>query len=235
MTQINDEYLKHVPINNPELLEILDGYTKLHTLEGFEDKVHLSASEHARQRPYWVGDNHRHEIISQGTRHEGFPEQLVGYNLKLGERNHQIFTKDADPVFKRDLTKNLADLNDKMMNFLSVRNNALCAIYPPGGLISWHNNANAAAFNLIFTWSEFGEGCFKYIHPVTKEEVVCEDEAGQWTCKAAYFGHYGEDDKLLYHAADTDNWRTTVSYTFNTEQASEEFREMVIADISSEE
>ena len=56
MTQINDEYLKHVPINNPELLEILDGYTKLHTLEGFEDNVHLSAKEHARQRSYWVGD-----------------------------------------------------------------------------------------------------------------------------------------------------------------------------------
>ena len=110
-----------------------------------------------------------------------------------------------------------------------------CAIYPPGGFISWHNNANAAAFNLIFTWSEFGEGCFKYIHPETKEEVICEDEAGQWSCKAAYFGHYGEPDKLLYHAADTDNWRTTVSYTFNTEMASEEFREMVIADISSTE
>jgi hypothetical protein len=235
MTQINDEYLKHVPINNPELLEILDGYTKLHTLEGFEKNVHLSAKEHARQRAYWVGDKHRDEVVSQGTRHEGFPEQLVGYNLKLGERNHQIFTKDADPVFKRDLTKRLADLNDKMMNFLSVRNNALCAIYPPGGFISWHNNANAAAFNLIFTWSEFGEGCFKYIHPVTKEEVYCEDEVGQWTCKAAYFGHYGEDDKLLYHAADTDSWRTTVSYTFNTEQASEEFREMVIADISESE
>ena len=235
MTQINDEYLKHVPINNPELLDILDGYTKLHTLEGFEENVHLSAREHARQRAYWIGDKHRDEIIAKGTNHDGFPDQLVGYNLKMSDRKHNMFSRDADPLFKRDLTLRLADLNDRMMNFLSVKHNALCAIYPPGGFISWHNNANAAAFNLIFTWSEFGEGCFKYIHPVTKEEVVCEDEAGQWTCKAAYFGHYGEPDKLLYHAADTDNWRTTVSYTFNTEMASEEFREMVSADISSTE
>mgnify|MGYP000142914099 FL=1 len=235
MTQLNDEYLKHVPINNPELLEILNEYAKLHTWQGFAENVHCSAKEHARQRKYYAGDKHKEEILLMGTKHDGFPEQLVGYNLKLGERHHQIFEPDADPVFKRDFTMHLATLNDKMMNFLSVRNNALCAIYPPGGFISWHNNANAAAFNLIFTWSEFGEGCFKYIHPVTKEEIICEDAAGAWTCKAAYFGHYGEQDKLLYHAAETDNWRCTVSYTFSTAQASEEFREMVIADISSAE
>tara|TARA_R110002096_G_scaffold69149_5_gene166402 strand:- start:859 stop:1566 length:708 start_codon:yes stop_codon:yes gene_type:complete len=233
MTQLNDEYLKHIPINNPELLAILNGYSKLHTWDGFEKNVHLSAKEHARQRKFWVGDKHKEEILAQGTRHEGFPDQLVGYNLKLGERNHEIFEGDADPVFKRDFTRHLAELNDRMMNFLSVRTNALAAVYPPGGFISWHNNANASAYNLIFTWSEFGEGCFKYIHPKTKEEVICEDAAGQWTCKAAYFGAYGEEDKLLYHAAETDSWRTTVSYTFNREKESEEFREMVIADISA--
>ena len=54
MTQINDQYLKHVEVNNPELLEILNEYSKLHTLEGFEKNCHLTAKEHKRQRPHWM-------------------------------------------------------------------------------------------------------------------------------------------------------------------------------------
>ena len=235
MTQINDEYLRHIPVNNPELLEILEGYSKLHTYTGFKDNVHCSAKEHMKQRPFFAGDPHRDEVVSQGTRHEGFPDQIVGYNLKLSEKAHQIFENNASPVFKRDFTKHLSELNDKMMNFLSTKNNALACVYPPGGFISWHNNANAPGYNLIFSYSETGEGCFKYIHPETKEEVVCEDEVGVWTCKAAYFGHYGEQDKLLYHAAETDCWRTTVSYIFGLEDMGDDMREMVIDDISSPE
>ena len=49
-------------------------------------------------------------------------------------------------------------------------------MYPPGGYISWHNNANASAYNLIFTWSETGDGYFKYIDGETKEEIVIKDK-----------------------------------------------------------
>ena len=45
-------------------------------------------------------------------------------------------------------------------------------MYPPGGYISWHNNANASAYNLVFTWSESGNGYFKYIDGETKKEIV---------------------------------------------------------------
>ena len=160
----------------------------------------------------------------QKAPHIGFPECSKGVSLGTEPKR---YPKEWDETIK--------ECDKKLIGFLGAKYGAVKMYYPKDGFLGWHNNANAAAFNLIFTWSEFGEGCFKYIHPVTKEEIICEDAAGAWTCKAAYFGHYGEQDKLLYHAAETDNWRCTVSYTFSTAQASEEFREMVIADISSAE
>lgn len=235
MTQVNDQYLKHVPVNNPELLEILTEYAKLHTLQGFEENCHLTSAQAMRQRPYYVGHGYKQEIIDQVRNHEGFPDEMVGYNLKTSDKNHRIFSDGADPVFKRDLTHHLGDLNDRMMNFLSTKHNALCAIYPPGGFISWHNNANAPGYNLIFSYSESGSGWFDYVHPVTKEVIRCQDVPGEWTCKAAYFGPYNEPTSLLYHAASSeDDWRVTVSYIFDWSDASESFREMVLADIAAE-
>ena len=234
MTQVNDQYLKHVPVKNPELLEILEEYAKLHTIEGFEKNCHCTSKERVRQRDWYVGPKYMEEVVNQGTQHEGFPDELVGYNFKLSERTHQMFESDADPVWKRDFTHHVADLNNKMMNFLSVKHNALCAVYPPGGFISWHNNANAPGYNLIFSYSEDGSGYFDYIHPETKEVVRCQDKPGEWTCKAAYFGPYTEPEKLMYHAASTDDWRVTVSYVFDWSDESDSFREMVLEDIASE-
>ena len=235
MTQVNDQYLKHVEVNNPELLEILNQYAKLHTTVGFEENCHLTSAPAMRQRPYYVGHNYMNEIVDQGRSHEGFPDEIVGYNLKVQERSHQIFDKDADPIFKRDFTHQLGDLNAQMMNFLSTKHNALCAVYPPGGFISWHNNANAPGYNRIFSYSEDGDGYFEYLHPETKEVVRCQDPVGEWTCKAAYFGPYDEPEKLMYHAASSeDSWRVTVSYVFDWSDASEDFREMVLEDISAE-
>ena len=235
MTQVNDQYLRHVEVNNPELLEILNEYSKLHTMQGFEENCHLSSKQAIRQRDFYVGPKHMDEIVGQGTGHEGFPDELVGYNFKLSDKAHMMFEQDADPLFKRDMTLHLRDLNDKMMNFLSVKHNALAAVYPPGGFISWHNNANAPGYNLIFSYSEDGSGYFEYIHPETKEVVRSQDQAGTWTCKAAYFGHYGQDDQIMYHAASTDDWRCTVSYVFDHSDESIALREMVLTDIESVE
>ena len=101
------------------------------------------------------------------------------------------------------------------------------------GFISWHNNANASAYNLIFTWSETGDGYFKYIDGYTGDEIVIPDKKG-WQCKAGYFGAYNEEpEKLVYHTASTDCWRITVSYIFNREEMSLGLQEDVIEEIKS--
>ena len=124
-------------------------------------------------------------------------------------------------------------INSEMQEKLCTKHNALCVMYPPGGYISWHNNANASAYNLVFTWSETGDGYFKYIDGETKEEIVMQDVSG-WQCKASYFGAYDEPaHKLVYHTASTDCWRITVSYIFNREELSLGIQEDVIEEIKS--
>lgn len=225
--------MQDVPVRNPELLTILNEYKDLHKWEGFSDNVYCMAKEHKDQRDWFVGEGHLKEIVDQGTRHEGFPEVMYGSETSAHRKDNVYYTKTASAKFKKDCTALIANTNQQMMTWLGTRNNALTATYPPGGFISWHNNANASAFNLIFTWSETGDGCFKYVDPESGETVVMEDKPG-WQCKAAYFGSYRDPENLFYHAAETDCWRVTLSYTFDTSDSSQQLREDVIEDIMSE-
>jgi hypothetical protein len=231
---MSDEPLIKVPVRNKELLETLNRYPELRHDEDFEKYVRLVyESERSRdQGDYYTGEEYRKEIVNQGTAHEGFPDYILSYNFKINSMEHQIFTDTAPPVWRNEFTKKLVELNDKMMNFLATRNNALTVIYPPGGYISWHNNANAHGFNLIFTWSETGDGWFKYVDPNTRKVVTVQDQPG-WQCKAAYFGSYREPEKLMYHAAKTNCWRCTISYIFNETEIAKEFREEILEDIRS--
>jgi hypothetical protein len=205
----------------------------MNDIESFQKNFHLQCRQDARNRHYWAGEKHLNEILEQGYRHEGFPDSVYGYELSIHRKDHEFFTRDAHPSFRKETTAHLAWMNQELIGWLGVRNNALTCWYPPGGFISWHNNANAPAYNLIFTWSETGDGHFQYLDPVSKEIVTMKDHAG-WQCKAAYFGHYDEPERLFYHAASTDCWRFTVSFMMNTSTLSEEIREDLIEDIMTE-
>lgn len=229
-------HMQDIPVKNHELLARLDAY-KLFLMKDipkFEETFHLSCTQEARNRHFWAGKEHLDEIMDQGTHHEGFPDQMYGYEMSVGRKGHEFFNGNVHPSVRKEKTADIAFMNKDLMEWLGVKNNALTAWYPPGGFISWHNNANAAAYNLIFTWSETGAGQFEYVDPATKQVVVMEDKPG-WQCKAAYFGHYGEPERLFYHAAKTDCWRCTVSFTFDTSQLSEQLREDLLEEISVEE
>jgi hypothetical protein len=233
MTVNENTYMQDVPVNNEELLSILNQYVDLMFRDpNFEKYMHLASSQQKDNRDWWVGEKYMKDIMDQGHRHEGFPDEMYGYECSVHRQGHSFLKDDAPASYKRDVTMQLANLNNQMMQWLGVRHNALTACYPPGGFISWHNNANAAAYNLIFSWSENGNGWFKYVDPSTKDVVTMNDHAG-WQCKAAYFGHYGEPENLFYHAAASDCWRITVSFTLDTSDLSGEFREMILDDIKT--
>ena len=229
-------YMQDVPVRNRHLLRLLNQYRDflMNDLDGFQENFHLTCQEDASNRHWWVGDDYLREVINQGTDHEGFPDSMHGYEVSVHRKGHEFFTRDAAPVFRKEKTAELSTMMKNLIDWLGVRHNALTAFYPPGGYISWHNNANASAYNLIFSWSETGNGYFKYVDPETKEVVKMKDHSG-WQCKAAYFGHYGEPERLFYHAASTDCWRITVSFTFDTSDLSELFREDLLEEIASEE
>ena len=225
-----------VEVKNKELLNILNKYSHflMKDTKLFQEDFHLACVESKDQRHYLAGDGHLQEILEQGERHEGFPDVMYGYEMTVSRKDHQYFSGDCHPTQRLERTSELGNMQTQIMEWLGVRTCALTAYYPPGGFISWHNNANAPAYNLIFTWSEDGSGQFEYLDPITKEVVVMSDKKG-WQCKAAYFGHYGEPERLMYHAAKSDCWRVTVSFTFSTDSIAEALREDVLEEISSEE
>ena len=200
--------IRDINIQNSEFLDILNEYKN--TLMSKDDNnIPLIKREwniiHENQTPEkWIGDEKMHEIINMGERHNGFPECLKGYSSLKYEDDRP----NGKPIKEASRT-----LNTKMLEFLSARNNALNACYPPGGFISWHNNANAPGYNIICTWSETGDGWFDYWDIDKKERVRIQDKPG-WQAKMTYFGPYEKPEDLCYHAAYTDCYRITVAFVF---------------------
>ena len=215
--------MKDIPINNPEILETLDKFLWFYNeREGEVAQCRLWCNN--KDRDHFTGDKYRDRVISRGSIHNGFPETGYYYSFKT---NHE----GSDIKLTTEVMKHYNTINEELQVKLCTKHNSLCAMYPPKGFISWHNNANASAYNLIFTWSETGDGYFKYIDGYTGDEIVVSDKKG-WQCKAGYFGAYNEEpEKLVYHTASTDCWRITVSYIFNREEMSLGLQEDVIEEI----
>lgn len=237
---MSDTTMRTIPIRNPELLEILDRFVELRTSDqtAFEEYMHLACQQERNNRSWWAGDEYLEKVIAEGEMHEGFPDAMVGYEFRTNNRDHAFFKNEfpkssGESEWRTSFMQNLSRNNQDIMQWLGTRNQALSSIYPPDGFIAWHNNANACAFNFIFSWSETGDGCFKYWDIEKKEVVVMQDEPG-WQLKAGYFGHYGEPEKLVYHAAETNCWRHTLSFCFDMSPESELYREEIIEEISSE-
>ena len=102
----------------------------------------------------------------------------------------------------------------------------LGVIYPASGYMSWHTNANDFGHNVLLTWSETGNGFFRYQDPITKEVVTMQDKPG-WNCKVGYFGKHTEPDKLFWHCCSTDELRISVAWIFPTVEASLNFQNKV--------
>jgi hypothetical protein len=218
--------MRSVNIKNKEVLEILNEFVDLWWDKKETDlqKFYLGAKDVNRED--YVSEEYKNKIIGMGGFHEGYPEKLRGYSIKDSTDKSKVFPSDLE------ISKNYMRINEKMQVNLSTRHNALCSVYPPGGFISWHNNANAPSYNLIFTWSESGDGYWKHVDPYTGKDVIVHDVPG-WQCKAFYFGAYedGRED-LIYHMASTDCWRMTVSYIFD--RTHKQFWEDVIEEIKTE-
>ena len=217
--------VKDIDIKNQDFLDILNEYKDVLMKKEDGDDTPLIAKEipigHVNEdASKWVSDSYMKEIISMGSRHDGFPKVLKGFSGLKHESDDMKgkVIKDASRV-----------LNSKLIEFLSCRNNALNACYPPGGFISWHNNANAPGYNIIITWSETGEGWFDYWDSEKQERVRVQDKPG-WQAKMTYFGPYETPNKLCYHAAYTDCYRITVAFVF---AEADEFWEEVIEDLET--
>jgi len=217
--------MKSVNIKNKEILNILNEFKDIWWDKRETDLTKFYLGGKDANRENYISDEYKIKIMNMGSFHEGYPEKLKGYSLKLDINDN---TKLSDI----EINKKYIQVNEKIQQILSTRHNALCSVYPPGGFISWHNNANAPSYNLIFTWSENGDGYWKHVDPYTGKDVMVPDVSG-WQCKAFYFGAYEDrPEDLVYHMASTDCWRMTVSYIFD--RYHKQFWKDVIEEIETE-
>jgi hypothetical protein len=222
--------MKDVPIVNKDVLAALDNFLWYYDNKDLVAK-NLRLHGEAKDRAHFVGTEHRDAVILEDEKHEGYPEESHAYALKA-ERLY--FNDHHDKTEAAQFYSNYSKFNQELCTLLSTRNNALTQLYPPNGYISWHNNANASAYNIIFSWSETGEGCFRYVDGHTGKEVVIPDKKG-WQCKAGYFGAYGEPwYNRVYHAAETDCWRITVSYMFDRSDMGLGLQDDIVEEIMSD-
>lgn len=225
--------VRDIKLNNKEFLSILDEY-KDALIYPEDEKNHIKnllSVRHKDDKPDdWLSDEYMHEIINQGRGHEGFPLVLKGYSgLKYQDRPDSRSGAFNEFAEAEHVHKATYEVNKKLIEFLSCNNNALNACYPPGGFISWHNNANAEGYNIIITWSETGDGWFDYWDNEKKERVRIQDVPG-WQAKMTYFGSYEKPENLVYHAAYTNCYRITVAFVF---READEFWEEVIEDLEN--
>lgn len=185
--------------------------------------------ENAKDKIDWyTGDHYRKEIMDKGTKHDGFPEVIYSHSFSM---NNLHFSNEG-MNYTKNISEQCGEVMDSVMANFCLRRNALFSVYPPGGFISWHNNANAAAYNFIFTWSETGDGWFKWYNQKERRVVEIPDIPG-WQCKAGYFGAYRDPkESWCYHAARTNCLRMTIAFTLDRSEMSLGLQNEIIDDLS---
>lgn len=214
-----NEVLYNIPINNPEIIELLEEWSEfLHT--NYDTiKKHISLSRHETHPGAGVEHSYLEHIRSKGAGHDGFPEMDHMYNIRPDFLKYRVEVPEAKALAD-SIRDAYTSFNNNMCTTLGIRRNALCALYPPNGYIGWHNNANASSYNLIFTYSSEGDGYWEHVNPYTNKIERIQDVKG-WQCKASYFGSYSENNptSLVYHSAKCgeSGFRATVSWIFDRE------------------
>jgi len=216
-----------IEIKNQDILGILnkaEWFIDNHKL--LEDHLHLNGSNVDYTK--WVSEEYKTKVIEEGQAHEGYPVTATGFSIKPEQIKYKKFNEEIPKMYD--------EINQELMVYFGARHNALFHVYPPNGFLSWHNNANASSYNLIFTYNPTGDGYFAYHDWETNRTKKMYDKVG-WSCKYGYFGNYKDArEKLVYHCAQTNVWRMTISYIYNAYDTDigKEFQQQVINEIMSE-
>lgn len=149
-----------------------------------------------------LSENYLHDIINRGRMHDGHPEFQPAYESKsLGDK----------------IDSGIHQYTIDLVEYMFSQRKCLGVLYPPKSYCSWHNNANAAGYGLMFSWSATGEGDFRYWDLDKKEVVVIPDKKG-WNVKTFYFGNYVYPEKLIYHASSNNCLRYSMGFNFLEEE-----------------
>lgn len=154
------------------------------------------------------GEEYLKEIVDKDGEHEGYPEET--YSIDIG----MLHVLPYDNKYINEIIEHQEkrqEMSLKLTTILGARNQAVNVYYPSGGFMGWHNNWNAAGYNILLTYSQDGDGFFRYRDPKTHEIITMEDRVG-WSCKVGYYGRGREPDKVYYHCAGSNSPRLTLGF-----------------------
>jgi len=227
--------MTEVVIRNKELLETLNSFSdEMLSKPSYNDEKYWTyhEPEDVHKGEYYTSREYLEDCLSRGR------DGLVG---------------PPDRYFAQPISKMVREDEDMWGGFmqkvkydfaahLGAHTSALLSYYPPGGFVGWHTNFDANAYQVLFTWSETGEGFFEYYDKQNDKIVKIPDVPG-WQCRHYYFGAGHEEDLHCWHAAYAECQRITLAYKFvnngsvdNPEDAqARQMRDMLIEEIENEE
>jgi hypothetical protein len=203
--------MEQVSIKNPELIEILDKYKNIVIPQ--KDTIKLVGEPD--QNELHTSPEYLDEMIAKGDEFIGFPE--ASYGQDLIDRNASPFYSDC------------WDIRQELGELLVSPTCAVMMYYPENGFMSWHNNWNCPGYNILLSWSETGNGFFRYKNPTNGNITTMYDSPG-WTAKVGYFGEKLEPESIVWHCARTYEPRLTLGYVIPDKN----MWEMMIDDISAQ-
>lgn len=112
----------------------------------------------------------------------------------------------------------------KIVPQLGMMDIASFSYYPPDGFVGWHTNANNVSHQLLFTWSENGDGYFRYYDDKNQQIITHPDKKG-WQCKSHFFG---SKDNSLWHCCYTKGPRLTFAVKLKGDNLNVEQEKIVI-------
>lgn len=224
--------MSEVTIRNAELLEILNGFSQeMLSKPSYNDEKYWTFHEwqDIGKGEYYCSRDYLDDCLSR--------EGLIGPPDRYFAQPISKMVREDKEMWEGFMQKVKYDFASE----LGAHTSALLSYYPPGGFVGWHTNYDANAYQILFTWSETGDGYFRY-YDKQKDEIVTIQDVPGWQCRHFYFGAGHEEDLHCWHSAYAGCQRITLAYKFvnggsvdNPEDAqARAMRDLLIDEIESE-
>ena len=154
--------MTEVVIRNKDMLEVLNGFSEeMLSKPSYNDEKYWTYHErkdidlgsYYTSREYLLDCLSRDELV-------GPPDRYFAQPISKMVREDKEMWGDFMQKVKYDFAAELG-----------AHTSALLSYYPPGGFVGWHTNFDANAYQVLFTWSETGEGFFEY-YDKQKDEII---------------------------------------------------------------
>ncbi len=198
--------MKEVCLKSQRLTKILSGITE----DVFKEENLKRLSEEAIRRErkdslitdlHSASDEYFRKALKYPLKDFGYPRGALGIGT--------LSTDSESSRFFHDL---VAKKLMRLQNTVGSPQNALCMLYPDNGYIGWHHNGNAPGYNILFSYSQDGEGYFKYYDKQKDEVVYMYDKPG-WNVKCGYYpSETKEPNRAYWHAAETKKARLSIAF-----------------------